>query len=87
MGTDYEDRTKAVLVAIFFHYLGYLTFLFLDAFHYPKRIRVAYGFRTVLSMYYRLGKVLHRQIPGELNDTTMGHQPANPIGPRTILRV
>ena len=39
----YFNRTQAVLVAIFFHYMGYLILLILDAFDFPKKVHITYG--------------------------------------------
>lgn len=44
----YYNRTQAILVAIFFNYIGWAILNVMDAFGYPNKIRVGYGLSKVI---------------------------------------
>ncbi len=56
---DYATRTQAILVALFFHYFGYLVMLILDALNYSNRVHLTYNLKTLFK----------KQTPGPPTDT------------------
>ena len=43
MPSEYYNQTQRIVVAILFHYVGYLVILVLDSVDYIKKIRIVYG--------------------------------------------
>ena len=43
MEYDYKSATQSIVVAMFFHYIGYLVALILDSVDSIKKVRIVYG--------------------------------------------
>ena len=72
MGNNYTDRIKAVIVVIFFHYLGYVIFLLFDALKLNKKVHLSFNLRKGFS--YLLGSVMTTK--QTLSETPASENPA-----------